>query len=29
MEYVLDTSRLAKEKGILNTIVTNGYTQPM
>jgi pyruvate formate lyase activating enzyme len=26
MEYVLDISRLAKEKGILNTIVTNGYT---
>jgi pyruvate formate lyase activating enzyme len=28
MEYVLDTSRLAKEKGILNTIVTNGFTSP-
>lgn len=24
-EYVLDTARLAKEKGILNVLVTNGY----
>ncbi len=26
MEYVLDISRLAREKGILNTIVSNGFT---
>jgi pyruvate formate lyase activating enzyme len=26
MEYALDTARLAKEKGLLNVFVTNGYT---
>jgi len=26
MEYVLDTARIAKEKGLLNTIISNGFT---
>lgn len=26
MEYVLDTSRLAKARGLLNTLITNGFT---
>lgn len=26
LEYVLDTARIAREKGLLNLLVTNGYT---
>ncbi len=26
IEYVLDCSKIAKERGVLNTIITNGYT---
>ena len=28
MEYVVDTARLAKRSGLLNVMVTNGYTGP-
>lgn len=27
-EYVLDTARLAREQGLVNTLVTNGYINP-
>ena len=28
LEYVLDTAKLAKQEGLLNTMITNGYISP-